>query len=490
MMQLENFCTWISKLAEDASTVACFKKLPDIVLKQLSNPERFYTYTLDDNSNHDVVLAVDVELPANSYDAVNFFYQIISRINPSGVLLLSVKNDNDVISKLIDGFLAHTDCVSICSKAELSELGWCCWLIQKVDAKVDIPPYAEKWFLHEGELMMQALNGDKNAISHLENHIFKPDIISDLYHRALVRLRQDFQLECTGWMEIKYTTNQLCLISGLISINSTGFCKKVRASGAGKTWIEASFLMICEGIERAAHVRNSVGTLIGTAFGFTYDEALLRSALEYLERFYFNEVFVSKVAPQRLNIDNCLQLSQLVDGLIPVNGIKKLYLLTRDEPFYIVLAYSVDCLGNEKTSYGYGLGCSFNILDAASKAIQETVQTSSYDEKINDDELSFMTSQGKDINTFLENLDYKSHFDFLDKGTLLDINSITNDSHKTSGEQLKQILKWMDKKGIVLKAENLLQNSSEDSCFVVRSICKGLPSEYLMLNSKDIPYCV
>jgi hypothetical protein len=471
MAQLEDLCCWVDTLSQNAQSIACLDEVPEDIKSRLVHSSRLSDLLFDSNSKLDFILALDLALPEKEKDIFILFQKILGRLLPCASVLITAKLDHNITCDKINQFFAHTAGISIHAKAELIQPQWQCWLLQRNEGPLDLPIISGGWDLPLGDVMMRALNGSQPAYAHMKRYYLPTHPLKDHFHNALSQLKTHFEFECSGWTDVENDTCQLCLISGLVSTKDNQI--KLRVSGTGATWIDAAFFMICEAIERIAQSYHPSSTLNGTAFGFTKESAILRAALENFERFYFYRTFTQPLNPlTKLDISQNKHLVELAQMLENVNGFKKLYLLTHTEPFYIVLALSIHNKGSEAHKYSYGLGCSFNLTDAAVKAMKESVQTSLYSESDysnTDVDQNFMTFLGEKSHTswkYLNHHQYETDLDTYAGYTLSPQQSETSLSDRQCFETL---LNWCTEQNIEMNIENLFTPECEKEGWVVRA---------------------
>ena len=479
MTDFKTLAQWVNILVQDNKTVLSLTELPPSLRHNLVAEGYFKIGLPAIKSAHgfDVILALDVCMLSQSASAAPLT-KAIQHLALHGVLLVTTSISKNVHSRdIMSQFLDSISGVKICSTVPLPELAWHCWLVQKTSSRVELPANNTFWEIPIGDVFMNAFNGSSDALRQVHDHGFRNSPYADKFQAAFGQLSQMCEIQSTGWTEINHNQTSLYLISALSTDRRS---KKIarRSSGAALSWDRAAFLMICEGIERVSQKHIKHPGLSGIAFGFSETSATLRALLEYFERHYFNQTFLSPKHIQRFDKENNSSLSESNRDLFSMCHNTHLFLLTTDEPFFVILAISNGQNEAEQSSFQFGLGCSFEIEEAIQSALVEVVQTSLYHKsmaKKTDYEHQRMTPQANYVKRYWGSIDQQAYLD-----NLIDNSQPITKVHQTCTKTVPEsewLQKWCRDQNITYQTEILFRPNRADEGWVVRVTCDGLTEE-------------
>lgn len=496
MATINDLCQWINLLAQDCNDILFTGPLPVLVSDHLHNPERLKPFYLED-SKIDFLLALNFSISKYPSDIQRLVSLLFEPISVGGVVLISFQKEINTallsnqakFERFISLLTLSNTGLSIKSQAVLDDCDWHCWLIIKDAEHLNLPFFKTGWDDSLGEIMMRAINGSSIDQSYIETLDFPKEKNQSKHYLEYANMlvcaqniaRYHFSINCFGWSEIFFCEDlKISLISGVIT-QATDTEISRHASGVGESWIEASFRMTCEAIERIADSNKPSNSLAGIAFGFTQESAVSRALLEFFERYTFSKSFVIDAKPTLLDISRHSRLSSFSEQLKGIGGSKKLYLLSNNAPLSIVLALSKDRY--------YGLGCAYNIEEAIYKALKEVIQSNVY---INmaDTQEPLTTLQGLHCLTFMKNLNYDSYLKNMAGG---DVMYIDNEQASKNISDFQCLLDWCYKKEIIINTETVFSSSSGDSGWVYRVTCSNLNIDkreilLAMTASNNVPF--
>lgn len=516
MPRTNDLCQWIEILTTDNATVRSLFPIPKRVLDGLSDPVRFQKSVWDTSQKTccDVLLALDISTPNCRAALTDLSVQIFQHLRDDGVAIVSVANGSEGQQARLHRLFSYTKGISIRAHVVLNDLNWHCWLIHRNADNLDAPHLIEGWDDVPGDIVVRAVNQSPAELDYMRRLEDTNQIQVGSLDNALSVAHSQFNFNCSGWSCVKIQSSdagnqivgsqhQMCLIGGTVSLKGAQPTMTRRIGGVGWSWTDAAFFAACEAIERAADAVSPFPNLAGIAFGFSKEAATYRAILEFFERYYFTRSFVTNDFPTVLDIRANSFLSKVCDALEQDYGEKQFYILSQQEPFYVVLALSKHTTEGHFPRYHYGLGCSANLLKATRKALEETVQIHIH--LHNNDETSLnqakrlasMSVQGRQCHQFWERLDKEAYFDLFQKRPYevvrLD-DSPNSDTHiLTEGESLKQLQAWCARHNMSVQTKTLFRSATDCEGWVIRAVCSGFPDVTAaqvrdMTNPTKVPF--
>lgn len=451
-----------------------------------------------------LLLALDVRCPTDPSGMASFLEQLLCHLRPGGTLLAAFLRRSDRTPAQVARLFSCVAGMRVQAQVSLSDQDWEVVLVRREAAGIDIPVLGWGWDAPLGAIMFEGMNRAPNQLDWIRRLETNENAgLHEAYER-LERAREvihgHFDFKCTGWSTIEVEDGRICLIAGCVHVASADGTLIRHVGGVGESWAGAAFLMLCEGIERAADAVRPHPELAGVAFGFSREGAMARALLECIERFHFSKLFVSDQAPPSLDIADHRQLYSKVEKLESALGEVKFYLISNSESFFIVLALSRHRGANGTTAYQHGLGTGFDPAAAAFKALCEVLQMHEY-AKAGPDEVAtrpeVITPQGKRMQQFWQSLDKEVFWERMKQGTRLPLEIKASSPPAVQADDdkayLDRISRWLDAVGIKSETEVIFQSRSAEEGWVVRAVCDDFPfdfpeQEMLMRNPENVPF--